>query len=136
MLQKSIEKLTLARRRMWTALRRKRTWAERQVTAAWQKTVLFEPFGGQFTISRVGTEKYGWTCTQPMDIAYGKECDLLSEGGEANLFKALEEQDPYLTVVAFPCWMWSQLTNCSPRKNWEELRQKVGKRLLKLVVEI
>ena len=67
MLEKSMQKMNLAKRRMWSTLRRRRTWAERIATAAWEKTALFEPFGGSCTVTRIAAEEFGWACTQLMD---------------------------------------------------------------------
>ena len=136
MLEKSMQKLNLAKRRMWSTLRRRRTWAERIATEAWRKTALFEPFGGSCTVTRIAAEEFGWTCTQPMDKEFGDQYDLLKPEAERQLFEALEQQDPYLTVIAFPCWMFSVMANMNKGIDWESLRKTVGRKLLRLVKKI
>ena len=121
------------------ALRRHFTYAEEAATHQFVKTVLFEPWGGCFGVTRYGSANYGWTNSQPLDLLDGY--DLLSMKGQRLLWNTLEQHDPYLTLVAFDCRLWSLLQNLSSSQDGrmemlEWARSTVGRRTLLLVVKI
>ena len=121
-------------KRTWTALRREYTLAEQHATAGFHNTVIFEPFGGNFGLTRLGAAEFGWTCSQPLDLVDGY--DLFSQVGKSWLFRVLHEHKPFLLMIAFDCRMWSLMTNMSPWLDWDQLRSTVGRRTLLLVVAI
>ena len=53
-------------------------------------------------MTRIAAEEFGRACIQLMDKEFGDQYDLLKPEAERQLFEALEQQDPYLTVIAFP----------------------------------
>ena len=118
---------------MWSALKRRFTLAEQVATENFQNTVVFEPFGGSFGVTRLGAEEFGWTCSQPLDLIDGY--DLLTTGGKQLLFNVLREHKPFLLLMAFDCRIWSLMTNMSPWFDWDSLRNTIGRKTLKLVVE-
>ena len=119
---------------MWVALRRKYTKAEEFITHGFRATVIFEPWGGTFPLTRLASLSRGWVNSQPMDIKDG--VDLLSKNGQALVWQTLEQHDPYLTMIAFDCRLWTTLTNLSQHIDWNKLRQTVGKQTLRLVYDI
>ena len=122
-------------RRTWIALKRSYTYAEEAATAQFQNTVVFEPFGGSFGVTRLASSQFGWTCSQPMDILDGY--DLLDAKGQRMLFETLRVHRPYCVVVAFDCKLWSLLNNLkSDPELLQEKRETVGRRSLKLVIKI
>ena len=125
-------------KRTWIALKRSYSFAEQAATNQFQTTVLFEPWGGSFGVTRYGAEHFGWTNSQPLDALDG--FDLLSSKGQRLLWRTLHEHRPYLVIIAFDCRIWSLLNNlCSATGHssfLEFLRSTVGKQTLKLVVSI
>ena len=119
-----------ADRRVWVALRRSYSVAEQMLTRDFQTTVIFEPFGGKFGVTRMASAQFGWTNSQPLALLDGY--DLLSRPGQRLLQRTLEEHDPYLTLVAFDCRMWSLLTNTECRQGHAEAS---GERLSRSVSE-
>ena len=59
-LEKTCRQLKTADKRDWQALRQVRPAAERFCTADYQTTVIFEPFGGAFVVTRYGAKMFGW----------------------------------------------------------------------------
>lgn len=118
-------------RRMWTALQRRYTLAEQTATEGFQNTVIFEPFGGNFGLTRLGMSEFGWTCSQPLDLIDGY--DLLTKEGEELLFRVLREHKPFLLMIAFDCRIWSLMTNMSPWLDWDQIRSTVGRKTLRLI---
>ncbi|CAK0815738.1 unnamed protein product [Prorocentrum cordatum] len=55
-------------RRLREELLRPRFEAERFVTADFQTTVVFEPFGGGHILTRYGAKECGWMQSQPLDV--------------------------------------------------------------------
>ena len=86
-------------KRTWIALRRSYTFAEQAATDQFTKTVIFEPWGGNFGVTRYGSEFYGGTNSQPLDILDGY--DLMSKDGQKLLWATLDQHDPYLILIAF-----------------------------------
>lgn len=119
---------------MWVALKQQYSMAEQFCALDFQSTVLFEPFAGSFVTTQWAAAQYGWTNSQPLDLIDGY--DLLTAYGLKLVHNVLDERRPYLTLIAFDCKFWSLLTNMSPSCNWEELRNTVGVRTLRLVVSI
>ena len=111
--------------RTWAALGKHDSLAEQAATKGFTTTLIFEPFGGHFGITRN---------SQPLDLLDGH--DLLSKEGEKLLFQTLDEHDPLLVTIAFDCRMWSILTNMNPEGEWEQLRRTVGRMALRLVKRI
>ena len=68
----------------WANLRRDYSLAEQLATNGFTKTVVFEPWGGRFVVTRAGAQIYGWTNSQPLDRIDGY--DLLTKEGEELLF--------------------------------------------------
>ena len=108
--------------------------AEQFATRDFQDTVLFEPFGGDFGITRTGAGLHGWSCSQPLDLLDGY--DILSRAGRRLVWNVLVTHRPYLVILAFPCGLWSILANLLPGKDWEALRKILGKRTLRFVYGI
>ena len=120
--------------RMWLALRREYTMAEQWATNGFQNTVVFEPFAGSFSLTKTASSTFGWTNSQPMDLLDGY--DLLTPHGECLVFNTLEQHDPYLTVLAFDCRIWTLMTNMNQGVDWQKLRETIGKTTLKRVKKI
>ena len=120
--------------RTWAALGKHYSLAEQGATKGFTTTVIFEPFGGHFGITRIASKEFGWTNSQPLDLLDGY--DLLSKEGEKLLFQTLDEHDPLLVTIAFDCRMWSLLTNLNPEGEWEQLRRTIGRKTLRLVKRI
>ena len=118
----------------WRALKHDYTVAEQFATRGFTDTVIFEPWGGSFPVTRMATKEFGWSCSQPLDLLDGY--DLLTRGGQKLLWDTLEHHRPFLVVIAFDCRIWSLLTNLSPDQDWEKLRRTIGERTLDLVVAI
>ncbi|CAK9062808.1 unnamed protein product [Durusdinium trenchii] len=137
-LERSSKQLRNLDRRTWTALKHRYTYAEEAASHQFQTTMIFEPFGGTFGITRAATRSYGWTCSQPLDILDGY--DLLSSKGERLLWRTLDERNPYLTVLAFDCRLWSLLNNLTSkaqtREQLQQLREGVGRKTLLLVYRV
>ena len=72
-LEKTYRQLKTADKRDWQALRQVRPAAERFCTADYQTTVIFEPFGGAFVVTRYGAKMFGWNNSQPLDPDLGRE---------------------------------------------------------------
>ncbi|CAK0828997.1 unnamed protein product, partial [Prorocentrum cordatum] len=107
-------------RRLREELPRPRFEAERFVTADFQTTVVFEPFGGEHILTRYGAKEYGWMQSQPLDVDHSPDYDLLKGPGRALLYRILDLHWPYITVLAFPCHPWSLMTNMNKRIDWDE----------------
>lgn len=120
--------------KMWVALRHHYTKAEEFVTRGFKQTVIFEPWGGTFPVTRLASLSRGWINSQPMDVKDG--VDLLSRDGQALVWGTLEMHDPYLPLIAFDCRLWSALTNLSQHIDWDQLCRTIGKRTLELVKAI
>ena len=137
-LEKSSRLLRLQDKRTWVALRRSYTFAEAAATKQFTTTVVFEPFAGSFAVTRISSEEYGWTNSQPMDIMDGY--DLLSAKGQRLLWNTLKQHRPYLVILAFDCRIWSLLNNLTHGEHGQErvrhLRATIGARTLHLVVRI
>eukprot|EP00435_Cladocopium_sp_Y103_P001908 s5242_g1.t1 len=118
----------------WAALGKHYSLAEQAATKGFSTTVLFEPFGGHFGVTRMASKEFNWTNSQPLDLLDGY--DLLSPAGEELLFRVLDEHDPLLTLIAFDCRLWSLLNNMCPGGDWEHLRKTIGLRTLHLVKRI
>lgn len=52
------------------------------------------------------------------------------------VFNTLEQHDPYLTVVAFDCRIWTLMTNMNQGVDWQRLRETVGRLTLRRVKKI
>ncbi|CAK0894249.1 unnamed protein product [Prorocentrum cordatum] len=107
-------------RRLREELLRPRFEAERFVTADFQTTVVFEPFGGEHILTRYGAKEYGWMQSQPLDVDHSPDYDLLKGPGRALLYRILDLHWPYITVLAFPCHPWSLMTNMNKLIDWDE----------------
>ena len=116
---------------MWRALRKSYSNAEAFASRNFTKTMVFEPWGGSYRCTRLAAKKYGWTCSQPLDKLDGY--DLLTKRGKQLLWDILDKQDPWLTIIAFDCRIWSVMTNMNPDVDWENLRQTLGREVLRLV---
>jgi hypothetical protein len=130
-LQKAARQQRHQDQRSWRALRQDFSLAEQWATRDFQDTVIFEPFGGSFGVTRTASREFSWDNSQPLDIVDGY--DLVSPGGHQLVQRVLQEHRPYLVVVAFPCRIWSSLMNLSKNDAYLKLRRGIGKRTLKLV---
>ena len=133
-LAKSVKRIRLADQRTWVALKREYSLAEQFATDGFTTTVMFEPFGGNFGTTRMASQEWGWTNSQPLDLLDGY--DLLSTGGRFLVMNTLVHHKPFMVVIAFDCRIWSLLTNMNPTVDWERLRRSIGLRTLKLVEDI
>ena len=117
-LEKACGQVRALDNRCWIALKRSYTFAEQLATDCFTSTVIFEPFGGSYGITRVASQHFGWTNSQPMDLRDGY--DLLSKDGKAQLLRVLQKHRPFLVVIAFDCRIWSILNNLrSCGKLWD-----------------
>ena len=133
-LKQAAERIEAKDSRTWIAMRRTYTMAENLATGGFRNSVIFEPWGGSFVVTRTGALSFGWTNAQPLDKIDGY--DLQAASGQRLLWQVLTEQNPYLVVVAFDCRIWSLLTNLNPNTDWDALRQTVGIQVLRLVARI
>ena len=133
-LERSASRLQGEDRRMWVALKRNYSLAEEFALRQFRSTAIFEPFGGSFGITRLAAEKFGWTNSQPLDLVDGY--DLLKESGKSLLARTLDEHDPFLTVIAFDCRIWSLMCNMNHTIDWESLRSSVGRKTIRMVLWI
>ncbi|CAK0848557.1 unnamed protein product, partial [Prorocentrum cordatum] len=104
--------------------------AERFVTADFQTTVVFEPFGGEHILTRYGAKGHGWMQSQPLDVDHSPDYDLLKGPGRALFYRILDLHWPYITVLAFPCHPWSLMTNMNRLTDWDEVRRSARRYLL------
>ncbi|CAK0792797.1 unnamed protein product [Prorocentrum cordatum] len=133
-LSTTASRIAAEEKRTWATLKKEYTLAERMATSGFKKTMIFEPWGGSFIVARVASGVFGWTNSQPLDKL--DDCDLMTKEGEDLLFEILDEHDPYLTITAFDCRIWSVMANMSPTVDWGTLRRTYGVRVLKLVKRI
>ncbi|CAK0789613.1 unnamed protein product [Prorocentrum cordatum] len=117
-------------RRLRGELLRPRFEAERFVTADFQTTVVFEPFGDEHILTRYGAKEYGWMQSQPLDVDHSPDYDLLKGPGRALLYWILDLHWPYVTVLAFPCHPWSLMTNMNKLTDWGEVRRSARRYFL------
>ncbi|CAK0891172.1 unnamed protein product [Prorocentrum cordatum] len=89
-------------RRLREELLRPRFEAERFVTADFQTTAVFEPFGGVHILTRYGAKEYGWMQSQPLDVDHSPDYDLLKGPGRALLYRILDLHWPYITDTSKP----------------------------------
>ena len=134
-LDKACQLMKAADRRDWHALRQVRPAAERSCTANYQTTVIFEPFGGEFVVTRFGAKRFGWNNSQPLDIKHNAGYDLTTGAGRRLLYEVLDKHWPFLTVLPFPCTVWSIMNNLNQDPNLEQRRQK-EKKILLLVLRV
>ena len=134
-LDKACQLMKAADRRDWHALRQVRPAAERFCTANYQTTVIFEPFGGEFVVTRFGAKRFGWNNSQPLDIKHNAGYDLTTGAGRRLLYEVLDKHWPFLTVLAFPCTVWSIMNNLNQDPDLEQRRQK-EKKILTLVLRV
>ena len=104
-LQRAEGQQRLMDRCMWTALRSDLYVAEQYATDNYQNTVIFEPYGGSFGVTRPGSRQFSWTNSQPMDLLDGY--DLLGPAGRKLAVKVLTDHKPLLVLIAFDCRLWS-----------------------------
>ncbi|CAE8678310.1 unnamed protein product [Polarella glacialis] len=78
-LNQSMQNIIVNDSRTWVALRHTYTLAEAHATRQFRNSVVFEPFGGCFVVTRIASEEYGWTNSQPLDKLDGY--DLLTTSG-------------------------------------------------------
>lgn len=130
-LEKASRRIRGEDRRTWVALRRSYSVAEELALRQFESTAIFEPFGGTFGVTRMAAEKFGWTNSQPLDLVDGY--DLLKKAGRELVARTLEEHDPFLTVIAFDCRIWSLMCNMNHTIDWEALRSSVGRETIRLV---
>ena len=119
-LAKTAVRLGRRDRATWAALKTEYSIAEKYATRGFKTTVIFEPWGGNFVVTRVGSKEHGWTNSQPLDIKDGY--DLRLKKARELIFNLLEQHDPFFTLMAFDCKVWSQLCNANKHIDWEELR--------------
>ena len=130
-LEKASRRIRGEDRRTWVALRRSYSVAEELALRQFESTAIFEPFGGTFGVTRMAAEKFGWTNSQPLDLVDGY--DLLKKAGRELVARTLEEHDPFLTVIAFDCRIWSLMCNMNHTIDWEALRSSIGRETIRLV---
>ena len=73
-----------------------------------------ELFGGHAEISYQGW-KQGWLALQPIDKIYGT--DLFEPEQRRGCLEMIEQQQPRLAILEFPCTYWSQLTRTNYSTN-------------------
>ena len=98
---------------------------------------LIEIFGGTSMISLRGGHAWGLRVMQPIDIRYG--VDLRKRVCRRWLLKKLDEWNPRLAVVEFPCTPWSILQkNCNYQQDPDGLAQlqEADRPFLKLTKDI
>ena len=84
---------------------------------------LIEVFGGNSMISIRGVQTWGLKVVQPIDIRFG--VDLRKRDARRWLLRRLDQLNPRLAIVEFPCTAWSILQrNVNYRDRPEELRQR------------
>lgn len=59
-LDMALRRVQVEDKRTWIALRRHYTFAEQAATKQFATTVIFEPWGGNFGVTRYGSAFYGW----------------------------------------------------------------------------
>ena len=109
-LEKAKELIIAADRRDWQELRRTRPMAEKFCTDNYTTTVLFEPWRGSFTVTKIGAKEFGWNDSQPIDMQHNKLYDLTGSYGRWLLWNVMDTHWPYLTIIGFPCTVRSSLT--------------------------
>ena len=106
------------------ALRQVRPAAERFCTANYQTTVIFEPFGGEFVVTRFGAKRFGWNNSQPLDIKHHAGYDLTTGAGRNSPYEVLGKHWTFLTILAFTCTVWSIMHNLNQDPDLEQLWQR------------
>ena len=86
---------------------------------------LLEVFAGHAEVS-TRFASWGWRTSEPLDIMY--DTDLRDEHTRQWLLSWIETQRPRLVLVAYPCKLWSVLTNIQYTTGQEKRRlQKLRK---------
>ena len=70
--------------------------------------------------SRLQRAHWGFSTGRPIDLLLGD--NVLDPKRQREILQQLDDEDPYLAVVAFPCDPWSPLSNFkdADRKEWEQ----------------
>ncbi len=110
-LEKAYQQLRVVDRRGWQARRQARPAAE---AAGYQTTVNFEPSGGRH---HVVAKRFGWNNSQPLDTKHSNDYDLAKASGRRLLCNVVNKHWPYLTMLVFPCTVWSMLNNFNAASN-------------------
>ena len=90
------------------------------------KTFMMEIFAGAATLSYVAAQ-YGLPVSPPVDILYGQHHDLLNPEVRKTISQNIQEDDPYLLVLAPVCGPWSNWQNLNMSKSeetWEKVNEE------------
>ena len=116
-----------ARRALQTSKAAREIVAQRAASSSWPKKHfhydLIEVFGGSSMISIRAVKAWGLKVLQPIDIRYG--IDLRARQARRWLRRQLEKWRPRLTVIEFPCTVWSILqSNTNKPEDLAEQRER------------
>ena len=67
----AMKSMRLQDEKTWAALSKHYSLAEQAATKGFSTTVLFEPFGGHFGVTRTASREFNWTNSQPLDLLDG-----------------------------------------------------------------
>ena len=114
---------------------------EKEETVLWQRLrpparrsiVATEIFTARAMITEVVLNQFGPdTAGRPRDILFGD--DLTQPEHQRRCLETLDRDDPYLTIVAFPCTVWSAINRIGNTRSPGEMKK--ARTLLRFVAEI
>ena len=89
------------------------------------KTFLLEIFAGAATLSCLAAQM-GLTISNPVDLSFYPEDDLLKKENRDRLSRQIEQEDPFLVTLAPVCGPWSMWQNYNMTRG-EEIEEKIWK---------
>jgi len=121
-LQESLEVMEKEDSALWSTISEKPRRLKKMLPKGC-KTVTMEIFAGAATLSYLAVQ-YGLAVSTPVDALYGRNHDLLDPQVRKEIPRNIEEDDPYLLVLAPVCGPWSNWQNVNMSKS-EETYEKI-----------
>ena len=77
------------------------------------RTLLLEVFAGTLMLTAMAAAA-GWAVSEPVDIELNG-IDVYTRGSQGDVWRAIEQDCPYIVTMAYPCQYWSswQRVNCA-----------------------
>ena len=116
-LQESLEVMEKEDSALWSTISERPRRLKRMLPKGC-KTFMMEIFAGAATLSYLALQ-YGLAVSPPVDVLYGKHHDLLDPEVRKVISWNIEEDDPYLLVLAPVCGPWSNWQNVNMSKSFE-----------------
>ena len=116
-LQESLEVMEKEDSALWSTISERPRRLKRMLPKGC-KTFMMELFAGAATLSYLALQ-YGLAVSPPVDVLYGKHHDLLDPEVRKSISRNIEDDDPYLLVLAPVCGPWSNWQNVNMSKSLE-----------------